>query len=734
MEQSAFEKLKLYLTSEPCLALPDFSKPFAVCSDASKLALGEVLVQEDETGFLHPIAFASKKLSKAETKFAVVELETISIVFAVNHFKNYLFGKHFRIYSDQQCLSKIINYKDPTSRIARWMVTLQHFDYTVIHKPGRLNLMADYLSRASYPNDESVSEKQPDVNTLDLEANIFSVNEIPNSEIIEKQNADAYCCNIKDKLNSNFVLSPNSPELFLKNNVLLCYTNSKDRHGSKAKLVVPQTLVQKILNLTHDNDTVAHPGLARTLKRIKDNLFWKGLYAQVRRYVASCHSCIQRRGFAKNVNAPVQSIPTADYRFQKVAFDAIGPLVASKNGNKWIIVISDYFTRYPETYALPNIQSHNVAKVLIDFISRHGVMQTLYSDRGSNFLSNAMQEVYTKLGISEQQTLAYNPRGNGMLERLNKTLIDTLSHLVSVQQVDWCEHLPFALMAYRNARHRILDENPSFLVYGRDPVIPYHLIFSEKVRSYSDYPSYAQQLVTKLQTAFSLVKQNLDKQAESYSKVQVSLPKNKRTVIGDLVYVHTPKIKVHTSKKLSKLNQGPYRVIKQNSPVIFQIQHIAHPLDIQTIHLNRLVKVMEREIFPTIEEKSEIVDSPVVTNETDQGLGDTNVSEEFPPLSLLYRSLVNDIDFSLRNVMCNTSVVQAQIDDDSVSYDIPGSPNFSSPATCVYDYPNPSTPVSMSNVNTNVSQIQSQGSIVQNTHPYNLKPRDNYGMVIYNKH
>ncbi|GBL96111.1 Transposon Tf2-6 polyprotein [Araneus ventricosus] len=632
MEQSAFEKLKLYLTSEPCLALPDFSKPFAVCSDASKLALGAVLVQEHETGFLHPIAFASRKLSKAETKFAFVELETIAIVFAVNHFKNYLFGKHFRIYSDQQCLSKIINYKDPTSRIARWMVTLQQFDYTVIHKPGRLNLMADYLSRASYPNDECISEKQPDVNTLDLEANIFSVNEIPKSEIIEKQNADAYCCNIKDKLNSNFVFSPNSPKFFLKNNVLLCYTNSKDRHGSKAKLVVPQTLVQKILNLTHDNDTVAHPGLARTLKRIKDNFFWKGLYAQVRRYVASCHSCIQRRGFAKNVSAPVQSIPTADYPFQKVAFDAIGPLVTSKNGNKWIIVISDYFTRYPEAYALPNIQSHNVAKVLIDFISRHGVMQTLYSDRGPNFLSNAMQEVYTKLGISKQQTLAYNPRGNGMLERLSKTLIDTLSHLVSVQQVDWCEHLPFALMAYRNARHRILDENPSFLVYGRDPVMPYHLIFSEKVRSYSDSPSYAQQLVTKLQTAFALVKQNLDKQAESYSKVQVSVPKNKRIVIGDLV------------------------------------------------------------------------------------------------------SLVNDINLSLRNVMCNTSVDQAQIVDDSVSYDIPGSPNFSSPATGVYDYPNPSIPVSMSNVNTNVSQIQSQGSIVQNTHPYNLRPRDNYGMVIYNKH
>ncbi|GBN06889.1 hypothetical protein AVEN_137571-1 [Araneus ventricosus] len=289
-------------------------------------------------------------------------------------------------------------------------------------------------------------------------------------------------------------------------------------------------------------------------------------------------------------------------------------------------------------------------------------------------------------------------------------------------------------MAYRNARHRILDKNPSFLVYGRDPVMPYHLIFSEKERSYSGSPSYAQQLVTKLQSAFALVKQNLDKHSESYSKVQVSLPKNKRIVIGDLVYAHTRKIKAHTSKKLPKLNQGPYRVMRQNSSVIFQIQHISHPLDIQTIHLNRLVKVMEREIFPTIEEKSEIVDSPVDTNETNQSLDDTNVSEEFPHLSLPYKSLVNDINLSLRSVTRNTSVDQTQIDDDSVSYDIPVSPNFSSSATSIYDYPDPSTPVSMSNVNTNVSQIQSRGSIVQNTHLYNLRPRDIYDMVIYNKH
>ncbi|GIY67291.1 reverse transcriptase [Caerostris extrusa] len=131
-------------------------------------------------------------------------------------------------------------------------------------------------------------------------------------------------------------------------------------------------------------------------------------------------------------------------------------------------------------------------------------MQTLYSDRGSNFLSAAMNEVYEKLGISKQQTLAYNPQGNGLVERLNKTLIDTLSHLVSEKQEDWCQHVPLALMAFRNAHHRTIQETPAFLVYGRD--LAYDLIFRDQVRTYSDASSFATQLVNRLQSSFALVK------------------------------------------------------------------------------------------------------------------------------------------------------------------------------------------------------------------------------------
>ncbi|GIX98570.1 reverse transcriptase [Caerostris extrusa] len=97
--------------------------------------------------------------------------------------------------------------------------------------------------------------------------------------------------------------------------------NKRNRHDSRAKLVVPKSMVSTVLQFCHDSNSVAHPGLTRTLKRIEQNYFWQRLYLNVKNYIASCHSCIQRRGFSKTVKAPIQKISSPKYPFQKCAFD-----------------------------------------------------------------------------------------------------------------------------------------------------------------------------------------------------------------------------------------------------------------------------------------------------------------------------------------------------------------------------------------------------------------------------
>ncbi|GBO39741.1 Retrovirus-related Pol polyprotein from transposon 17.6 [Araneus ventricosus] len=211
---------------ELCLHLPDFSRPFFIFTDASKYSLGCALVQEDaSTGFHHPTAFASRKLGPSEISYATVEKECLALVFTITHFKNYLYGAHFNVFSDQQCLSRVKTLKDPTSRIARWFLTLQQYDYTIIYKPGRLNFMADCLSRATYLVDkQSDNTNSEEVHSVNAQFDVFNFSSI--HELIEKQNKDPYCQNIKSKLNSNFVFSPKSPQFFIKDNLLLCKNNN----------------------------------------------------------------------------------------------------------------------------------------------------------------------------------------------------------------------------------------------------------------------------------------------------------------------------------------------------------------------------------------------------------------------------------------------------------------------------------------------------------------------------
>ncbi|KFM75796.1 Retrovirus-related Pol polyprotein from transposon 17.6, partial [Stegodyphus mimosarum] len=133
--QQAFDNLKAELLTQPILALPDFTKPFALCTDASNYALGAILGQEDENKFLHPICFASRKLKGPEINYSTVEKEALAVVWATAHFRQYLLGKSFTVYCDQASLSHVLKLKDPTSRIARWIMGLSQYDYKIVHKP-----------------------------------------------------------------------------------------------------------------------------------------------------------------------------------------------------------------------------------------------------------------------------------------------------------------------------------------------------------------------------------------------------------------------------------------------------------------------------------------------------------------------------------------------------------------------------------------------------------------------
>ncbi|KFM66084.1 Retrovirus-related Pol polyprotein from transposon 412, partial [Stegodyphus mimosarum] len=131
--QEAFDILKSELLNEPILTLSNFNNPFSLCTDASNYALSAVLCQEDSNGFQHRICYASRKLKGPETRYSTVEREILAVVWATPHFRQYLLGKTFTVYSNQASLSHVLKLKNPTSRIARWIMGLSQFDYKIVH-------------------------------------------------------------------------------------------------------------------------------------------------------------------------------------------------------------------------------------------------------------------------------------------------------------------------------------------------------------------------------------------------------------------------------------------------------------------------------------------------------------------------------------------------------------------------------------------------------------------------
>jgi hypothetical protein len=145
-QENAFQHLKAKLTSQPILQYPDFTKEFILTTDASNLGLGAVLSQGD-IGRDLSIAYASRNLNSAERNYTTSEKELLAIVWGVKHFRPYLYGKKFKIASDHKPLTWIMNVKDPGSRLLRWRIQLEEYDYEIIYKKGAQNTNADALSR-----------------------------------------------------------------------------------------------------------------------------------------------------------------------------------------------------------------------------------------------------------------------------------------------------------------------------------------------------------------------------------------------------------------------------------------------------------------------------------------------------------------------------------------------------------------------------------------------------------
>jgi hypothetical protein len=146
-QQNAFNFLKKCLTKAPILQYSDFDKEFILYTDASGHGLGAIIVQKNDEGKEGVIAYASRSLNPAERRYGITDQECLAVVWAIRHFSHYLCFKHFTVYTDHSVLKWLQTCKMPIGHRARWIMELQQYNFTIVHRPGKANANADALSR-----------------------------------------------------------------------------------------------------------------------------------------------------------------------------------------------------------------------------------------------------------------------------------------------------------------------------------------------------------------------------------------------------------------------------------------------------------------------------------------------------------------------------------------------------------------------------------------------------------
>ena len=287
------------------------------------------------------------------------------------------------------------------------------------------------------------------------------------------------------------------------------------------------------------------------------------MYDDVRRYVQICDEC-QRRGKNKRTE-PLHPIKVGQ-PFDRVGMDIVGPLPMTERGNKYIVVATDYLTKWPEARALPNAKASSVVPFFYeDIICRHGCPKELLTDRGTHFVNEILDSLCNKMGIKHKLMTAYHPQTNGLVERFNRTLCETLAKFANENKNDWDTFVPSTLFAYRTKRHNTTRHEPFYLTYGREAILPIEFqvqtqsIQIKETNDKDDLLNRVRQITGRMDHDINQAQSNIEKsQRKQKERHDKNLTNEYTFRVGELVLMH--KTEIQDKKKLEERWKGPYYV------------------------------------------------------------------------------------------------------------------------------------------------------------------------------
>ncbi|CAH8534467.1 unnamed protein product [Dicrocoelium dendriticum] len=431
----AFSDLKHQLATATLLVHLDPKAPLQLTVDASDAAVG---------GELYPVAFFSKKLQPAERRYSTFSRELLAIYLNVRHFRHYLEGRTFTIFTDHKPLTYVLRSASDrlSPRETRQLDYISQFTSDIRHLSGVNNTVADALSRA-------------EINTL-LEHSPIDLQELATTQHQDKQF-------LQQLRETNLQVKP--IQLPDSSDVLMC-----DVSTGKPRPVVPPTYRRIIFDSLHG---LSHPGIRATRKLISDRFVWPALNKDLQTMVRNCLPC-QRSKVHRHTQAPLGEFTVPDARFSHVHIDTVGPLPPS-SGFKYLLTCIDRYTRWPVAVPIADISAETVARNFVaHWIAHYGVPSTITTDRGAQFESTLFRDLTNILGAKRIRTTAYHPTANGLVERFHRHLKTSL--MACSDTTRWTENLPLVLLGLRTTFKADLGCSAAELVYGTTLKLPADLV------------------------------------------------------------------------------------------------------------------------------------------------------------------------------------------------------------------------------------------------------------------
>jgi transposase InsO family protein len=458
-QQEAFEKIKAMLTSNELLVHYDPDKPLYLATDASDYGVGAVLFHKElKSGKVGVIGYASRTLNSAERNYAQIEKEARGIIFGVEKFNQYLYGRKFVLQTDHEPLKKIFGSKSAipvvaAKRLHRWSLILMNYDFEIEYCPTREFGNADVLSRLPNPEinkiqlvDQEIQEIQDDVQaSLPITANSIA-DEIKNDKILRKIKVfveNGWPKKIEDEFRA-FGLAKN--DLELKNGCLMLGTRT----------VIPKKFQEKILELIH----ATHPGIVRMKALARKKVWWPGIDKDIEGIKKKCKIC-QKNG-PEQRQVPLHPWEIPERPWQRLHIDFCGPFL----GSMWLVIV-DAKSKWPEVIRMKNTSAESTIAAIRNCFWTHGLPEQIVSDNGPQFKSAEFAKFCQERGISHTLIAPYHPQSNGEAERFVQTFKNGMKLLK--EETNWQPDMAMNqfLLKYRVTPHTATGISPAEIMFGR---------------------------------------------------------------------------------------------------------------------------------------------------------------------------------------------------------------------------------------------------------------------------